>query len=452
MESPTGDAAPSTNSLRHFGLREPPFSVTPDPAYFFPCASIRGTASRVRAAVANGEGLIKITGEVGTGKTLLCRKFLAGVDAKWRAIYIANPAYDPRTLYLALAEGLGVAVDPAVDHHHLLKGITRGLLDFARRGTRVVLCVDESQVMPAETLEALRLITNLETEKRKLLQVILVGQPELDDKLALPAMRQILQRITFQHHMGALEPGEVEPYVSHRMAVAGFPGASLLSSDDAQRLHRITDGIPRLVNVVMQKALLLACAEGARVVERRHLEAAAADTPAVATRQETFMASAHEPAALASGGGAIDQLLSQLDRRDPSLSAHPGAPPPVSTAIPRTTSGHEWFWRTVAGLLAVAIGWVGWVAYKLQPVEGLVTEQAYRAAEEARKRQAAGLIQTPDSRGPAVPPPVEASAATVSTEAPGTVPKETRYTLRIEPSIFSAIPERTAAKPEPETR
>jgi len=160
-------------------------------------------------AVANGEGFIKITGEVGTGKTLLCRKFLATLDAGWVSAYVPNPSFEPRTLMLALAEELGIPVDAGIDQHHLLKSVTRTLLDFARQRKRVVLCMDEAQAMPLETLEALRLLTNLETEKRKLLQVVLFGQPELDSKLEMPAIRQLRQRIMFEQRLVGLAEDEV---------------------------------------------------------------------------------------------------------------------------------------------------------------------------------------------------------------------------------------------------
>jgi MSHA biogenesis protein MshM len=270
------------NYLRHFGLREPPFGITPDTTYFYACRSIQEALNTLLVAVANGEGFIKITGEVGTGKTLLCRKFLATLDAGWISAYVPNPSFAPNTLYLALAEELGIAVDSAVDQHHLLKSITRTLLDLARQRKRVVLCMDESQAMPLETLEALRLLTNLETEKRKLLQVVLFGQPELDRKLAQPAIRQLLQRITFQHHMGALELGEVGAYVTHRMAVAGCIGRPVMTPGALRLLHGTSRGVPRLINVLMHKALLLAYGEGRWNIEKRHIRAAATDTPAAA--------------------------------------------------------------------------------------------------------------------------------------------------------------------------
>jgi len=268
------------NYLRHFGLREAPFGITPDTTYFFACRAIQEAFNTLHVAVANGEGFIKITGEVGTGKTLLCRKFLGTLDATWISAYVPNPSFEPRTLYLALAEELGIQVSAALDQHQLVKAITRALLDLARQKKRVLLCIDESQAMSLETLEALRLLTNLETEKRKLMQVVLFGQPELDRKLASPSIRQLLQRITFQHRMGGLQENEVGAYVAHRLAVAGFTGRTLLSAGALRALHRASRGLPRLINIVMHKALLLAYGEGRWAVERRHIHDAAADTPA----------------------------------------------------------------------------------------------------------------------------------------------------------------------------
>jgi MSHA biogenesis protein MshM len=269
------------NYLRHFGLRQAPFGITPDTSYFYPCRATQQAFNTLVVAISNGEGFIKITGEVGTGKTLLCRKFLSTLDPSWISAYVPNPSFEPRTLYLALAEELGILVSASLDQHQLLKAITRTLLDLARQRKRVVLCMDESQAMSLETLEALRLLTNLETEKRKLMQVVLFGQPELDRKLASPSIRQLLQRITFQHHMSGLEESEVGAYVSHRLAVAGFSGRALIGASALRALHRASQGIPRLVNVLMHKAMLLAYGEGRFTVDRADIRGAASDTPAV---------------------------------------------------------------------------------------------------------------------------------------------------------------------------
>lgn len=268
------------NYLRHFRLREPPFGITPDTSFFYPCRSTQEALNTLLVAVTNGEGFIKITGEVGTGKTLLCRKFLATLDSGWVTAYLPNPTLEPRGLLIALAEDLGAGVAPGADQHHLLKGITRTLLELARQRKRVVLCMDECQAMALETLETVRLLTNLETEKRKLLQVVLFGQPELDRKLAHVSIRQLLQRITFQHRLRGLAEDEVGAYVSHRLAIAGYAAGQLYHDRAVRALHRGSRGIPRLINILAHKALLLAFGEGAVAVERRHVRSAVADTPA----------------------------------------------------------------------------------------------------------------------------------------------------------------------------
>jgi MSHA biogenesis protein MshM len=268
------------NYLRQFGLREPPFGITPDTSFFYPCRSTQQALNTLLIALSNGEGFIKITGEVGTGKTLLCRKFLKTLDDGWVSAYIPNPNLEPRTLLLAFSEELGARVEQGVDQHRLLKAITRRLLDLAREYKRVVLCMDESQAMPLDTLEALRLLTNVETEKRKLLQVVLFGQPELDRKLASDQIRQLRQRITFQYDLHGLDVNEVGAYFAHRLKVAGYSGPPLLSGASRRELYRASGGVPRLVNILCHKALLMVFGEGAERIEKRHVRAATLDTPA----------------------------------------------------------------------------------------------------------------------------------------------------------------------------
>jgi MSHA biogenesis protein MshM len=264
----------------HFGLREPPFGITPDTSFFYACSSSQQALNTLLVAVANGEGFIKITGEVGTGKTLLCRRFLATLDDTWVSAYIPNPNLEPRTLLLALAEEMGVKLDTGLDQHHLLKSLNLALLDFARQKKRVVVCLDEAQAMPLDSLETLRLLTNLETEKRKLAQVILFGQPELDDRLSQDSIRQLRQRITFQHHMGAMTRGETAHYLSHRLAIAGYRGDEVFAPAAVRLLHRASRGVPRLINILANKAMMLAYGEGTRKVARAHARAAITDTPA----------------------------------------------------------------------------------------------------------------------------------------------------------------------------
>jgi MSHA biogenesis protein MshM len=266
------------NYLRHFGLRELPFGITPDTSYFFACRSVREALNTLLVAVSNGEGFIKITGEVGTGKTLLCRKFLSTLGPSWVSAYLPNPNLEPRSLLFALADELGVGGDRSLSHR-LEKELMQRLLDIARQGKRVVLCMDETQAMPLATLEAVRLLSNLETEKRKLMQVVLFGQPELDRKLASDSVRQLRQRITFQYTLNALLRSEVADYVAHRVTIAGYSGPALFTGAALKALHLASGGVPRLVNILAHKALLVVFGEGGRRVERRHVRYAVEDTP-----------------------------------------------------------------------------------------------------------------------------------------------------------------------------
>jgi MSHA biogenesis protein MshM len=271
------------NYLKHYGLRELPFGITPDTSYFFACRSVREALNTLLIAAANGEGFIKITGEVGTGKTLLCRKFLSTLGPNWVSAYIPNPNLEPRSLLFALADELGAGGE-RVESHRLEKDLMQRLLDIARQGKRVVLCMDETQAMPLSTLETVRLLTNLETEKRKLMQVILFGQPELDRKLASDSVRQLRQRITFQYTLKALTRNEVADYVAHRLTIAGYSGPALFTGGALRAMHLASRGIPRLVNILAHKSLLVVYGEGSREVQRDHVRAAVEDTPTASWR------------------------------------------------------------------------------------------------------------------------------------------------------------------------
>lgn len=264
----------------HFGLREPPFGLTPDTAFAFACTPHQEALNVLLVAVENGEGFIKIVGEVGMGKTLLCRRFLATLGPAYVTAYFPNPMLEPRGLLLALAEELRVPVDRDADQHALIKVLNHALLDFARSGKKVVVCLDEAQAIPAETLEALRLLSNLETEKRKLLLVVMFGQPELNAKLSQPDVRQLLQRITFHYDLAALSRTETEYYVVHRLQVAGYVGDRLFHRGAPDALYRASRGVPRLINIIAHKAMLAAYGEGVHYVSARHVRRAAKDTPA----------------------------------------------------------------------------------------------------------------------------------------------------------------------------
>jgi MSHA biogenesis protein MshM len=263
--------------LAHFGLNQLPFGVTPDTEFAFPSKSHREGINLLHFALASGEGFVKVVGEVGTGKTLLCRSFLRELPPEWQAAYIPNPQMDPRELLLEIADELGTA-EGAKDISRLVKRINQRLIEIAADGRKVVLCIDEAQTMPHMTLESLRLLSNLETEKRKLLHIILFGQPELDDMLAAHSARQLRQRIVFGHRLRHLDAEEVRRYVEQRLATAGYRGDSLFSPGALRSLYHRSGGTPRLINILANKSLLAAFGEGRLHVEPRHVKAAARDT------------------------------------------------------------------------------------------------------------------------------------------------------------------------------
>ena len=264
--------------LGHFGLSELPFSITPDTQFIYSAASHQEALNTLLLAVRGGEGFVKITGEVGTGKTLLCRRFLATLGDDCVAAYIPNPQVDAGALLREVAEELRVAGDDDGDAVHIVKRINSRLLEIAEQGKTAVLCIDEAQTMPTQTLETLRLISNLETEKRKLIQIVLFGQPELDEKLEQPSVRQLRQRIVFHYRMPGLKRAELGAYLEHRLRVAGYHGGRLFSRFARRALFKYSDGMPRLVNILAHKALLAAFGEGDDSVALRHVRAAARDT------------------------------------------------------------------------------------------------------------------------------------------------------------------------------
>lgn len=264
--------------LNHFGLSEFPFSITPDTSFVCSLQGHQEALNTLLVALNGGEGFVKISGEVGTGKTLLCRRLLQSLDAGWVTAYLPNPNLDGDTLLRALAEEFGVEDFAGLDQYHLLRRVNLALLGFARAKKRVVVCIDEAQAMPIETLEALRLLSNLETEKRKLVQIVLFGQPELDAKLRRPEVRQLLQRIAFHYRLGVLKKSELELYLAHRLRVAGFRGEALFSPAALRALHRASGGTPRLINILAHKTLLAAFGEGRQMIRRHHVRLAARDT------------------------------------------------------------------------------------------------------------------------------------------------------------------------------
>jgi MSHA biogenesis protein MshM len=268
--------------LGHFSLREAPFSITPDTDFFYPHEGVQASLNMLLVALRSGEGFLKVVGELGCGKTVLCRQLLKTLQGEFVTAYIPNPDMGPDDLLLALADELGVAIGHPVQRHAVMNGLGACLVQHAREGRRVLVCIDEAQAIPVRTVESLRLLSNLETEKRKLLQIVLLGQPDLDTKLARPEIRQLLQRITFSEYLGPMQLDRVPVYLAHRLGTAALDDTvdiELFTPQAAAAIAKASGGVPRLINVLAHKSLMLAYGEGGHRVTLEHARLAAADTP-----------------------------------------------------------------------------------------------------------------------------------------------------------------------------
>uniref|UniRef100_A0A486XH73 MSHA biogenesis protein MshM n=1 Tax=Rheinheimera sp. BAL341 TaxID=1708203 RepID=A0A486XH73_9GAMM len=275
--------------LQHFGLKQMPFGLTPDTAFFVPLEQHQDVLAVLKTALVAGEGFIKVTGEVGTGKTLLCRKLLQQAEPDWQLAYVPDPCLTPLELRWALALELGLKQSANIDAPQLLQLLQRQLVLLAAQGKKAIVLIDEAQALPDDTLEALRLLTNLETEQRKLLQVVLFAQPELNKRLASYRFRQLRQRITFATELVLMSPRQVSAYVYRRLEQAGAQN-NLFSRLALFSLGRYSRGIPRLVNILAHKALLLAFGEGKPQAGLQHVRLAARDTEDVALANKHWLA------------------------------------------------------------------------------------------------------------------------------------------------------------------
>lgn len=263
--------------LQHFGLREYPFQLTPNSVYFYGNASHQEALNVISVALRSGEGFIKITGDVGTGKTMLCRYLLGRLSDRWVTGLIPNPALEPDTLREVVARELRIPFQRG-NPHDVVAQLQHGLIRYARQGRRVLLCIDEAQTIPDESLEAVRLLTNLETERRKLLHVLLLAQPQLDHRLAQPHLEQLRQRCTFAHRLEPLPKDLVADYLHYRVHTAGYRGAQLFSPGACRTLAWSSRGIPRTLHTLAHKSLMVAWGKGAGRVRPRHVRRAIRDT------------------------------------------------------------------------------------------------------------------------------------------------------------------------------
>jgi len=321
--------------LEHFGLREPPFRITPHTDFFFDGADRGATLEALLYAIQHEEGIVKVVGEVGSGKTLLCRVLIERLPKHVETIYLANPSFSRDEILYAVAEELKIEFSRERATIALRALQDRLIASFAE-GRRTVILIDEAHAMPEETLEQVRLLSNLETSRHKLLQIVLFGQPELEEVLGLPSLRQLKDRITHSFRMRPLSQEEAAHYLSFRMRAAGYRGPDVFAPDAVARIARASDGLTRRINILADKALLAAFSEGAHAVTAREARAAIADSefaPPWRARRPVAAYLAMGAGGLALGLGAAWYFLPG----DPA-PAQPARPVPAPSAPAPSTS------------------------------------------------------------------------------------------------------------------
>jgi type II secretory pathway predicted ATPase ExeA len=322
--------------LEHFGLAEPPFRITPHPDFFFDGADRGATLEGLMYAILHDEGIVKVSGEIGSGKTMLCRVLMERLPGEVETVFLANPSYSRSEILQAIAEELGLpaANDPAAP---ALRELQTKLIELYAAGRRVVVMIDEAHAMPDDTLEQVRLLSNLESSRHKLLQIVLFGQPELDESLAKPTMRQLKDRITHSFRTRPLAPDEVAKYVSFRMRTAGYKGPDVFSAAAIAAVARASGGLTRRINVLCDKALLAAFAANTHAVRPNEVRTAIADSDfaPVGTRRRRPRAVAAAAMLVALGAVAGAGVLRWLERSD----SVPAAPTPqVEAANPQAAT------------------------------------------------------------------------------------------------------------------
>jgi general secretion pathway protein A len=245
--------------LDYYRLKEPPFDITPNPKFLFYSAKHREAFNHLLYGIRERKGFVQLTGEVGAGKTTLCRAMLQRLDGQFATALILNPVLDSDGLMKIIAMEFGLPVNSLkLDRLETLAMLNEFLLKLVEQGKDAVLIIDEAQDLSDELLEQVRLLSNLETDDRKLLQIVLMGQPELRDRLNNPRLRQLRQRITVRYHLRPLNRAELKHYVQHRLHVSGANGVPYFTGPALWRIYNYSQGIPRLVNAACDKALLAA--------------------------------------------------------------------------------------------------------------------------------------------------------------------------------------------------
>jgi len=321
--------------LEHFGLSETPFRITPHTDFFFDGADRGATLEALIYAVLHDEGIVKVSGEVGSGKTMLCRVLMERLPKEVETIYLATPSLAKDEIIHAIGDDLKLAFSQE-RRTVALRELQEHLISLYGKGKRVVVLIDEAHVMPEDTLEQVRLLSNLESNRHKLLQIVLFGQPELDATLAKTELRQLRDRITHSFRMRPLSAAEVTKYISFRMRAAGYRGPDVFLPGATALIARASQGLTRRINILADKALLAAYTENGHAVAERQVRAAIADSEFAATTRRQVPRAAVVAAAALIAGVAIGALVpwSSDGGSKPAAKAEPVAAPKPPAAVP----------------------------------------------------------------------------------------------------------------------
>ncbi len=318
-----------------YGLKEKPFALVPDPRYLFLATSHREALAHLLYGIEEGEGFIQVIGHVGTGKTTLCRTLLHRVGSEVEIAFIFNPSGSELELLAAISREFGLPA-ALLSRSELLEGLNRFLLEQKAAGRRAVLVVDEAQNLEPEVLEQIRLLSNLETEREKLIQIVLIGQPELEENLSRADMRQLRQRVTVRWSLRPVDRKEVKDYLEHRLRVAGLQQPDLFTPGAVRAIYSASRGVPRLINALADRALLAGYSRGTRSIDARIVRSAAKELPVWGSRlaYATLGLPAGVAGLLVAGGLTLGLLYTAWQG-----ARHEGSLPSVSSTDPGQTPG-----------------------------------------------------------------------------------------------------------------
>jgi MSHA biogenesis protein MshM len=322
----------------YFGFRQPPFKITPDTSLFYPGGDRGAILDALLYAILNGEGIIKVVGEVGSGKTMLCRMLEQELPDKVEVVYLVNPSISPENTLHAIAFELKLGVDTSTSRFEVMNKLQQYLLQRHSENRQVVVFVEEAQSMPIATLEEIRLLSNLETQQSKLLQIVLFGQPELDEMISTPEIRQLKERITYSFQLAPFKTNDIREYINTRIRACGYRSGDLFNEAALKLIEQYSKGLLRRINILADKSLLAAFADNSHKVGVKHARMAARDSE--------FVRKSAWPVGriLMAGGVALLLIIAaaiwiRLDLTSPPtppLVLEPATDSPTAATVPQT--------------------------------------------------------------------------------------------------------------------